>query len=378
MMTIKYDRDIAVEAIRSYYKFLTTIPAIQASDILEPPTGGWPSIITTSLAILGKDEIVIDLLRHLPYIRRTHSGNENISYDTVAINYSNAKLRDNRSLDNLVPTAAGSLPAHVVSLTIGARYGSYLLLDTQQGTITDYIMMERPERSHSPFDDPDHWRAYKTLPITEFFSEWEEMFRSLQWVALSHRSDDGVLLNHDRSTEVTAMEVREIYRNYGWPDAYRREECQHALIAWDKNNSLSHANATRSKTPPTEATTIPAISPVESSTPGEFDGTFPDGSAVGSAFGVGVMVVEDVLEEVTLDDDADAAGTSDVLADEELVVLVALEVLVLVEAPLNAVEDAAIATRALVYLGQHASSTPAPSSVQLTAPGCPQEELKSA
>lgn len=109
----------------------------------------------------------------------------------------------------------------------------------------------------------------------------------------------------------------------------------------------SHAKATRNKTPPAEATTIPAISPVESNTPGELDGTFPDGSAVGAAFGVGVVVVEDVLEDITLDDDADTASTSDVLADERLVVLVALEVLVLVEAPLNAVEVAAIATRAV-------------------------------
>ncbi|KAG9546555.1 hypothetical protein KCU77_g15824, partial [Aureobasidium melanogenum] len=143
-MTIKYDRDIAVEAIRSYYKFLTTIPAIQTSDVLEPPTGGWPNITTTSLAALGKDEIVVDLLRYLPYIRRTHSGNENISYDTVVINYSDAEVHDNQPLDKLVPTAAGKLPAHVVSLTIGARYGSYLLLDAQQGTITEYITMERP------------------------------------------------------------------------------------------------------------------------------------------------------------------------------------------------------------------------------------------
>lgn len=109
----------------------------------------------------------------------------------------------------------------------------------------------------------------------------------------------------------------------------------------------SHAKVTRNSTPPAEATTIPAISPVESNTPGELNDTFSDGSAVGAALGVGVIVVEDVLEEVTLDDDADTASTSDVLADEGPVVLVALEVLVLVEAPLNVVEDAAIATRAV-------------------------------
>ncbi|KAH0027458.1 hypothetical protein KCU78_g3955, partial [Aureobasidium melanogenum] len=140
-MTIKYDRDIAVEAIRSYHKFLTTTPAIQASGVLEPPIGGWPSITTTSLAASGKDEIVVDLLRYLPYIGRTHSGNENISYDTVVINYNDNRLRNNGLFDSLVPTTTGKVPAHVISLTIGARYGSYLLLDTQQGTIEDYIMM---------------------------------------------------------------------------------------------------------------------------------------------------------------------------------------------------------------------------------------------
>lgn len=109
----------------------------------------------------------------------------------------------------------------------------------------------------------------------------------------------------------------------------------------------SHARATRSKTPPAEATTIPAISPVESNTPGELNGTFFDDSTVGVAFGLCVMVVEEALEEVTFDDDVSAASTSDVLADKEPIVLVALEVLVLVKAPLNAVEDAAIATRAV-------------------------------
>lgn len=105
----------------------------------------------------------------------------------------------------------------------------------------------------------------------------------------------------------------------------------------------SHAKATRNNTPPAEATTIPAISPVESNTPGELNGTFADESAVGVTFGFCVTVVEKALEEVTFDDDVGA----DVLVNEELIVLVALGVLVLVEAPLNTVEDAAIATRAV-------------------------------
>ena len=109
----------------------------------------------------------------------------------------------------------------------------------------------------------------------------------------------------------------------------------------------SHAKVTKNNTPPAEATTIPAISPVESNIPEELNGSFSDGSALGSAFGLGVMVVENVLGEVMLDDVADIASTSDVLEDEELVVLVALELLILVEAPLSVVEVAAIASRAV-------------------------------
>lgn len=69
-------------------------------------------------------------------------------------------------------------------------------------------MMERPERPSPPSGHPDHWRAYKTLPIVDFFEDWKEEFRSLRWVALGHRDDDGVLLNHDRTTEVALSSSR--------------------------------------------------------------------------------------------------------------------------------------------------------------------------
>lgn len=140
----------------------------------------------------------------------------------------------------------------------------------------------------------------------------------------------------------------------------------------------SHTKATRSKTPPAEAMTIPTMSPVVTDTPEEVDDTF----------GVGVVFV----------------NPSDVAADEELLVLVVLKVvLVLVDEWLDdvdavdAVDDDASCTSAVdrilqrtkvsdalypdahvVYDGQHAWLTPAASCVQLTAPGCPQSESKSA
>jgi hypothetical protein len=83
-----------------------------------------------------------------------------------------------------VPFGAGVTPGHFVPLTMGGRYGSTFLLDTNEGsaptasfkalltisgTVTDYIPMERPERKTPPIVDRNYWRAYRTLPIAEGF-----------------------------------------------------------------------------------------------------------------------------------------------------------------------------------------------------------------
>ena len=210
-MASRYSRDATIEVLHGYFKSLTTIPAFPEAAIVEPPTGGWPNMTSESLSNLNKDEVVFDLLRHLPHVSAVDYGNDKIAYETRTINYNDKSVRSdierNKMVGTIVPVGAGKLPAHVAVLTEGGRYGSWLLLDTHKGTITDYIMMERPERDTPPQDAPDHWRAYKTLPIAEFFEDWKEQFRSLNWVALAHRGEDGVLLNHNASTEVSLMDT---------------------------------------------------------------------------------------------------------------------------------------------------------------------------
>ncbi|KJX94423.1 hypothetical protein TI39_contig4195g00014 [Zymoseptoria brevis] len=34
--------------------------------------------------------------------------------------------------------------------------------------------------------------------------------------------------------DVAMQEVRQIYRDHGWPDSFRREECHVALEEWDR------------------------------------------------------------------------------------------------------------------------------------------------
>jgi hypothetical protein len=72
------------------------------------------------------------------------------------------------------------------------------------GTITDYIAMDRPERDEPAIGDPNYWRAFKTLPIAEFFESWEKNYLTLEWVTVPENDDDGAMLCHTKETDVSA------------------------------------------------------------------------------------------------------------------------------------------------------------------------------
>ena len=101
------------------------------------------------------------------------------------------------------PVGAGVIPEWVVCLSGGGRDASWLLLDTQEGTITDFIQQERPERDEPGRDSPDFWRAYHTRPVVEFLEEWKEKYRSLEWVVVPDDVDDAVMIRWDKKTDVS-------------------------------------------------------------------------------------------------------------------------------------------------------------------------------
>ena len=231
-----YSRGEAVSAIKSFYGFLTTLPGLLPSAIRDAPPNGWAEIDSNTLAPLKKNGAVIDLLRYIPYIDNNNSGGTvEIAYKTLALQFN--KPAKNRPIDcnklegSYIPVGC-ELPEHVVALTKGGEYGSWLLLDTQEGkllqiyiffftkkiysledviykadnvgTVTDYIMMERPERDYPPLDDPENWRAYQTLPIVEFFELWKEKYRSLEWVVLPEKGhEDGVYIQQRKEIDVS-------------------------------------------------------------------------------------------------------------------------------------------------------------------------------
>lgn len=132
-----YSRENAVKAVRSYYTFLAArLGAIRPSCIIEPPVSGLPNITTASLASLEKTDEVVELLRCLPYVKGDSKGHWNgrIAPETDAFQYGGPDITpSNGNASDMWPPRAGEIPAHVAVLTMGARYGSWLLLDTIEG-----------------------------------------------------------------------------------------------------------------------------------------------------------------------------------------------------------------------------------------------------
>ncbi|KAF9691819.1 hypothetical protein EKO04_010324 [Ascochyta lentis] len=85
-------RDQLVTIIGGYYKFLTTF-YIHSSSLKYPPPGGWPNITPETTSDFGKSPIVVDLLKHLPYIDGKESGNmvTHIHYKCDVVDYSVVK-----------------------------------------------------------------------------------------------------------------------------------------------------------------------------------------------------------------------------------------------------------------------------------------------
>ena len=105
------------------------------------------------------------------------------------------------------PVGAGVIPERVVCLTTGGRDGSWLLLDTREGTITDFIQQERPEHDEPGEDSPDFWRAYHTLPIPDFLEEWKDKYRSLEWMVVPENVHDAVMIRNDKAADVSSTYV---------------------------------------------------------------------------------------------------------------------------------------------------------------------------
>jgi hypothetical protein len=255
-----YNQQEIITALRDFYIFLSPLPYIPPAAILTPPSTGWPNITPENFSTLRKNDNVISLLKHLPYIAQT-ADQYVIAPDTYPTDYRGQPFQHEVTVESAgrcLPLGDVEFPEWVVNLTHGSRDGTYLMLDTTDGTVTEYNIQDTPEERYSEID-PRKWRNEcegEARPLAELLAEWKDKYFRLEWMGHAQNgwptvmwADPGdenygevkvseeflELTECDCTCELTEAlkQMRKIMRNYGWPDDFDREGCRRALADWD-------------------------------------------------------------------------------------------------------------------------------------------------
>ncbi|KAF3806044.1 hypothetical protein GCG54_00004369 [Colletotrichum gloeosporioides] len=225
-----YSRDEVVAELSSYYEFLTRI-FLPPSVVRYPPEGGWEHINRDWMKTfaLGKNDTVIDLMRHIPYIRRDEVDDFEpwqIFERTTAVDCAGDRALNfpgESRREFLFEGWTIKVPAHVYVLANHptGRDGHHIFIDTARGTVilADVQVGPKPTKL-SQVDSPpgdEEWQEHATYTVTGFFSKLKKMWRNFELHAIERRSIE--LGPPDKG-------IMRIYRQEGlFTEGYDRERC---------------------------------------------------------------------------------------------------------------------------------------------------------
>ncbi|KAI9150512.1 hypothetical protein HJFPF1_10280 [Paramyrothecium foliicola] len=243
---ISYSRGETIEAVRDFYRFLTKM-YVDESRVIEPPAEGWPNITIDGFRGMRKTNEVIELLRHLPYLRiGDHSDYDQppVGAECYFADYRRRKPEGDDDIDDFgdflkVVSEGGDIcddvPAHVVGLTRKHHEDDFVfLLDTELGVV-HWVSCPGEVTDNDNYDDSfieqieddpygwaeeneQEWRADGgTWSIPDFFKVFKQQFLKLNIVPLSERKVLDIWIGLGSDMNLVLPRVRRIWRKHGWP-----------------------------------------------------------------------------------------------------------------------------------------------------------------
>ena len=152
-----YDRDVVVCCFKRHYELLVRSAYFDSAEIRYPPDEGWSDeqLAVDIMRAFGRSEEVIDLLRHLPYIKQLDGDSKDeVYFQTRHLSY----LRDTwpcKSLiaeycqgknlsEELMMPRPEDWPPGFISLTRG-QHGTWWIIDTAKGSM-NFLVHARYQR----------------------------------------------------------------------------------------------------------------------------------------------------------------------------------------------------------------------------------------
>ncbi|KAF2993230.1 hypothetical protein E8E13_001504 [Curvularia kusanoi] len=276
----RVDRDEIVRIITNFYTFLTKLH-IPESALKLPPPGGWPNITPESTRNFNKSPLVIDLIKHLPYIDSKEAGEmiTHVQYKCDVVDWSIYTPQDfDKEGEGDYRTAESGIRYWISEIReeqkrqeeiVGAdaaegRNNNGYESDESDGWGEDWERFspgENPEVTDLPnligiaqgyescgrdftldvfkgvvYDDQIRCNFLGGWDVEDFFRGLQQEFEDLELVPIR-----GDMLEADYEQ---VNEYREIYRRHGWPGAdFRKAEALAAVeIArqrWEREEELA-------------------------------------------------------------------------------------------------------------------------------------------
>ncbi|OBS25789.1 hypothetical protein FPOA_06325 [Fusarium poae] len=227
-----YTTQELVAIILDFYNFLTTLH-FDAANLKTAPPEGWPILTPEVLSILDKSEYVLDLIRHIPYFKQ--------SFWSIGFLYK-SQLCDipEYTLKNFeeemwwtedyefVSTRGEADGRHFIRLAEGRESGGRMIwLNAKDGEIVDYSIRGDAE---DPVDIQVYFNSlkerYRKLelfpgPPSIVTQEYEEMPECDETITEEEFLEQGPEISIVENVDFG----RKLYRKFGWPDAFQRDEC---------------------------------------------------------------------------------------------------------------------------------------------------------
>lgn len=224
-----YTAEEISDVLLDFYQFLTTLH-YDAADLKIPPPEGWPSL-TQELCGSSLSEYALNVMRHIPYFAQ-NPDDPHVHYKSRFIDYTQCTKADFESLFDYRDgdefwTFEGFIDnQNVFALSEGYESGGrYLYLNARYGEINEDVV---------------RMNLISAVDMKEYLGNMKEAYRTLKLIPCRQRIPLEVWDIPESTREITKEEVisqtdvwmtnldvqyiRQVYRHYGWPDHFQREE----------------------------------------------------------------------------------------------------------------------------------------------------------
>lgn len=215
-----------------FYQFLTTLH-YDPAELQHPPTGGWPGLTTRAFGN-WKDKTVVEVLRRLPYFHSKaaiHYKSKLLDYATADLEMIKSDCTDREEDIEFWSTKGKRHRKYIVYLAFGHESGGReLLLNVRDGEIIEDVL---ETDTLSPCDVRRYlnklklaYRSLKLVPcVGRITIEAEKVPETVRKIT----EEEVLAQSANWGTDLDVQYVRQLYREHGWPETFRREDAKAAV-----------------------------------------------------------------------------------------------------------------------------------------------------